>query len=173
SPSDGCTGTCSLVTKDTRGIDPMEVYNAIRVSFTTTAAGSYRLKLFNSSAAAVDYTIMVTDTTLFNPRWSSYSGFVTQYGVMNKSNTSISCTLSVTDSAGGSPSPLTFSISANTVLLKVVGTSGDVIVPANHSGFARLACLAPPGAILADAYFINATATVVVPAKFEPANAQH
>ncbi len=116
---------------------------------------------------------MVTDTTLFSPRWSSYSGFVTQFGVMNKSNASISCTLSVIDSTGGPPSPITFSTSANTVSLKVVGTSGDVIVPANHSGFARLACLAPPGAILADGYFINGTATVIVPAKFEPANAQH
>ena len=151
----------------------MEVFNAIRVSFTATAQGSYRLKLVNSSAAAVDYTIMVTDTTLFSPRWSSYSGFVTQYGVMNKSNVSISCTLSLTDSVGGSPSPITFSVSANTVSLKVIGTSGDIVVPANHSGSAQLACLAPPGAIVADGYFINGTATVIVLTKFEPANAQH
>lgn len=172
-PSDGCSGTSSLTTTDTHSDDPQEPTTAIRVSFTAPIVGFYRVQLVNSSGSAVAYSIAVTDTTLFSPRWSSFSGFITQYGALNNSNAAISCTLSVIDSAGGSPSPLTFSVPANTQLLKVVGTHGDVVVPANHFGYAYLGCLGPPGAISTDGYFINGSATVIVPAKFEPLNAQH
>ncbi len=43
-PADACSGTSSLVTIDTTGIDPREPNTAIRVSFTATAAGYYRLQ---------------------------------------------------------------------------------------------------------------------------------
>lgn len=172
-PADSCSLTSSLTTSNTTSIDPIVPTTATRVSFIAPTTGHYRIRLVNSSGSAIDYSIMVTDTTLFSPRWSSFSGFITQYGALNTSSSSISCTLSVIDSAGGSPAPLTFSIPANTQVLKVVGTHGDVVVPANHSGFANLACIGPPGSVGADGYFINGTATVIVPAKFEPLNSQH
>lgn len=117
------------------------------------------------------YNIRLVDTTLFNPRWSTYSGFATQWGFNNNSNSSISGTLTIYDSNGSVLKTKNVSLPAGRVTFYSSGPS-DLNLPNNKAGTAMFAYIGPPGAIQADAYFLNASGSVIVPSKFEPRNVQ-
>jgi hypothetical protein len=173
-----CT-TVSTLPVDITNYDPsMNQGLATRVSFIAdnTLSASW-FSLSTSDGHAHNYTVSITDTTLHNPRWSTFAGFITQWAFRNTSNLAINGTLTVTDVLGippNSPVTLSFSIPAGSEVFKIIGNGAyDINAGASHGGFAQFAFIGPPGAISADAYFINPGATVIVPSKFEPRNSQH
>lgn len=145
-----------------------------RISWISAATSTYQIAVTNNdSANGYNFFLRITDTTLHNPRWSTYSGFITQYAFVNTINQDISGVLTVTESTGAKH-PLNITVPAGTEKLIIVGaTSGDVVVGANKFGFADFAFVGPPGGILGDAFFLNGSATVVVPSSFAPRNYQH
>lgn len=176
-PGDTCPGTSSLTYTNTTAWDPSgEWANVVRYSFiapTTALGGStaYQIELINDDVSNThDYRISIVDTTMYNPRWSTFSGFSTQWGFFNTSSHAISGTLTLYNSAGGVVgSPIAVSLPASSFTLKT--TSG--VVAANQAGSAVFAYVGPPGAVTADAYFLNGSATIIVPSKFEPRPTVH
>ena len=176
-----CPATSDLVVRDTRNIDPRIHNNGRRLSFTATDpanVGRHRILVINNSGAAQNYSLSVTDTTLYNPRWSTFGSFITQWAFRNTTDAAITCTLTATPNLGtGSNTPvsITFTVPEGGQLFRIIGaTAGaDINIGANRAGFADLTHDGPPGAIIADAYFINSAATVIVPSSFEPRNSQH
>lgn len=119
------------------------------------------------------YRIRITDTTLVNPRWSTYSGYITQYALMNNTNTAINGTLTLTQVLGDgccSVYKLNVAIPAGQESFIFVGPNGSVNVPVNQTGFATLAFEGPAGALTADAYFVGPG---VITSTFAPRNYQH
>jgi hypothetical protein len=174
----GCV-TSTLVMRDTRTVDPRLSSNGERLSFTATDtanSGRHRILVNNNSGVAQNYTLSVTDTTLYNPRWSTFGTFITQWAFRNTTNAAIDCTLTATPNLGtGSTTPvsITFTVPAGGELFRIIAAAGaDINIGANRGGFAELSHDGPPGAIVADAYFINSAATVIVPSSFEPRNSQ-
>ncbi len=113
------------------------------------------------------YTIRITDTTLVNPRWSTYSGFSTQYAFINNASVPVNGTLTVHDHSGAVLTTTQLTVPASGEYFQTVAT------PVDHYGFSTFAFVGPPGVITADAYFINGSATVIVPSSFGPRNFQH
>jgi len=161
----------SVTVNDTTQLDPVLAANSFRSSFTASATGPIEISVPNGNAGAGHYVaVSVSDTTVFNPRWSTFSGFVTQYGFQNTSSGSITGTLTVTSVLGSAVAPVTisFSVPANSEVFKIVGAANtsDVVIPASHAGYAVFTHNGPPGGLVTDAYFINPSATVIVPAVF-------
>ena len=129
----------------------------------------------DSSGALYLYVIRVTDTTLWNPNWSTYSTLAMQYDFTNVTASTLSGGLTVTDvTGGGTTYSASFSVPAGKQVSKIVAATGiassGLQVPANHQGYASFWFIGPAGAVLGDAYFINNTMpnVPVAPAKFEP-----
>ncbi len=144
-----------------------------RISWISSSSAPVVVTLTNTDTTnGYSYHVSLTDTTLHNPRWSTYNSYVTQYGFLNNTSGSITGTLTVTESTG-TPHTLSVTIPAGAMVLRTVGPSGDVVMPGNRFGSAMFAFVGPPGAITADAYFVGPNASVVVPAVFAPRNFQH
>ncbi|MGA2371849.1 MAG: hypothetical protein ABSG11_14385 [Candidatus Korobacteraceae bacterium] len=129
----------------------------------------------DTSGTLYQYLIRVTDTTLWNTNWSTYSTLAMQYDFTNTTAATLSGELTVTDvTAGNTTYTSSLSIPAGQQVTKIVAATGiastGLQVPANHQGYASFAFLGPAGAIVADANVINNTAPNVplVPSKFEP-----
>jgi hypothetical protein len=173
---DDCTTTISTLTLNSNtGTDPVLLSAGIRRTFVAPNDGFYVIKMANGATGAHLYNIRVTDTTLYNPRWSTYSGFITQWGFRNTTNTSVNVTLTATRVLPpGASTQIAFPVPAHGEVFKLIAASGgDINVGASQAGYAEAAHDGPPGAIAADAYFINANATVIVPSPFEPRNSVH
>ncbi len=110
------------------------------------------------------YYIRVMDTTQFNPRWSTYSPFDTQWGFTNTTSSSITGTLTVLNSDGTVLKTITQTFPPEQFTLVSAKGNG---VPVNHYGDAIFAYTGPAGAILPDAVLINGTATIIVQYLFE------
>jgi len=136
-----------------------------RISFTASGSGLHIVSVTNFQAAGT-YSYRFTDTTLFNPRWSTWSGFDTSWGFTNMSDMPITGTLYVYNSGNQLLVAASISIPANQRVSS--GSSpANLNLPRNNSGYALFAHNGPPGAVLADAYLQNSTVTVIVPEKFE------
>ena len=173
--SPGCSPSWST---DLVGVDP-DLHNnfADRISWDYTSDHDVVLEAssLDSSGAFYTYVIRVTDTTLWNPNWSTYSTLAVQYDFTNVTASTLSGKLTVTDvTGGGTTYSASFSVPAGKQVSKIVAATGiastGLQVPANHQGYASFVFVGPAGAILADAYFINNTTpnVPVTPAKFEP-----
>ncbi len=74
---------------------------ADRISFIQPTDGAQQIGLTNpDSVNPYDFYIRITETTLLNPRWSTFSGFITQYAFVNNTSFDIVGTLTLTDSSG-------------------------------------------------------------------------
>lgn len=127
----------------------------------------------DTSGTLYQYIIRVTDTTLWNTNWSTYSTLAMQYDFTNVTASTLSGVLTVTDvTAGNATYTSSFSVPAGQQVTKIVAATGiasiGLQVPANHQGYASFAFLGPAGAIVADANFINNTTpnVPVAPSKF-------
>jgi hypothetical protein len=163
---------------DVVAIDPdLQSTFSDRISWIQPSSGSNQVSVANGDASnGYSYNIRLIDTTLFNPRWSTFNSFITQYGFLNNTGSTLSGTLTVVDtSPGGTTHTLNFALPAGKVTFKGIGAGGssDIVVPTNHAGNASFAFVGPAGAITADSYFINSTSTVIVPGIFAPKNMQH
>jgi hypothetical protein len=161
-----CTTTAT--TSDVTNIDPdLRGTFGARISWIQAADASAFVQVSTSDALGNSYTIRVTDTTLVNPRWSTFSGFSTQYALVNNTSVAITGTLTLYDNTGVVVVSHPILVPASEEAFQSIAT------PANKFGFATFAYVGPAGAVTADAYFINSTATVIVPSTFNPRNFQH
>jgi hypothetical protein len=166
SPGSGCS---KLTTSDVTGVDPDLTNNfAARISWIQSGNADAVLGVTNpDSQHPYKYNIRIVDTTLHNPRWSTYSGFSTQYAFVNNTSVPITGTLTVYDNSGTVLETATIPVPASGENFQTVSAQP------NHFGFATFAYVGPAGAITADAYFINGSATIIVPSSFGPRNYQH
>ncbi len=168
-----CSNT--ITTTNIRAVDPsINGGTGDRISWIQPTSYALHVMVKNTHPSwYLQYRVRLSDTTLFNPRWSTYSGFTTQYGFKNTTATSISGTLTVKDALGPTYT-LNFTIPAGQVVFKIVGPSptyADVVVPAQHSGSATFAFIGPSGSIIADSYYVGAAG--VVPGIFAPRDSSH
>src|SRR5208337_2831608 len=172
--SSSCVGTSTLVYKDTYQYSPVLQVNGAgdgqRRSFLAPSAGNpYLIRIANMGGAG-NYSFRVVDTTLFNPRWSTWSGYDTQWGFLNLSDMPIDCTFTVYDSGNNQLAARQFTLAPGgqpgSQVMRI-SSAADLNLPRNASGYAVLAHTGPPTAILPDAYMLNGSATVVIVSKFE------
>ena len=151
----------------TEAIDPVvDPSTSERGSFTATIANFYAARVAMSNGThAVTYT--VSDTTLYNPHWSTFGGFFTSWGFHNTTNATINGNLRVINSAGTEVANVNFAIPSGTVVFRDT-RSTDLNLAAQQAGSAIFTHDGPPGAIQADAFFLNGDASVVVPSEFKP-----
>ena len=171
------TNVCSTAdtTTNTTTVDPAIFSTANRVSFTeptNTNANQVRMQIVNSSTTSYPYTFSVSDTTLFSPRWSTFSGFTTFYGFENTTSAAISVKLTLTDIASTVVATSTQSVPAGQI---VYLTTGQLGVANNDAGSAILSHNGPPGAILADCILGNFTVSppTSMVGKFEERHSTH
>ncbi len=171
-PGDSFCGSGSLTITDVTFMAPWASVNGSgwRVSFTASATGYYGFGFVNSATAGY-YTFRVVDTTMFNPRWSTWSGFASTWGFNNNSDHDMSGTFTIYDGSGNVLKTVSVTVPAGKVKFYSSGPS-DLNLPNNVAGSAMFAFVGPPGAIQADAYMLNSNATVVIPTKFETRNVQ-
>lgn len=112
------------------------------------------------------YTYRIVDTTLFAPRWSTYAGYDTQWGFMNLSDMTVQGTLTVYDINNQQLNSIRVTIPPAGLVVRT-SSFNDLDLPRNTTGSAIFTHNAPPRSILADAYMLNSSATLVVYAKFE------
>jgi len=108
----------------------------------------------------------ISFTTLFSPRWSTWSGYDTQWGFMNASDMNIDGVLRVFDLSANLMATVPLTIPGGGYLIRTANSPG-ISLPRNSAGYVIFSHNGPPGALLADSYMVNAAATVVVPSKFE------
>src|SRR5262249_50010558 len=159
--------------------EPFLPANSFRRSFTAPGTGTtpsvFKIQVANGGSAGRYISVSVSDTTFFNPNWSTFSNYVTQWSFQNTTNAPINGKLVITDTDGtptAGPFTLTFVIPANGKASKIIaGVPGfDINAGPQHGGASIFTYDGPPGAILATAYFINPNVNPanIVPAKFEP-----
>lgn len=165
----GCRGTSTLSWTSTQKYTPTIAKDSNgtgqRLSLIQPSAGLDIFSITNTQAAGA-YSYRVTDTTLFNPRWSTYSGFDTQWGFTNMSDMTITGTLSIYDANNRLIKSVQVTIPGGGQIFRL-SNSSDINLPRNNAGSAMFAYNGPPNAILGDAYFLNGDASVIVYAKFE------
>ena len=165
----GADCTVPLPTRDTALIEPQVGSGGFRKSW-IAVGGIHWMKIENTSGVAIDYTFSVADTSMFSPRWSTFSGFHTSWGINNTTSATCNVAFNVRNTAnvavGGSP--VTFPVAAGALVLRDTNAS-DLNVPTNQAGKVTLTHDCPPGAIQADAFMVNDTVMppVVVPVKFD------
>jgi len=159
----------------TTASEPALPANATRVSFTAAATGTYKISVANGATLGHYISVSVAETTIYNARWSTFSSFVTQWGFKNTTSATVTVKMVVTDTLGSptiSPVTSTFTVPAGSEVFKITLPT-DLNIPGQHGGFALVTHNGPPGAIQADAYFINPNGSVIVPALIGPVRDKH
>ena len=166
SGDDGCSGTSTLVSRDTTAIDPGAAA-AVRVSFTASGTSPLsRAILANGASTSILYTFSLSDTTMFSPAWSTNGVFDTYYSFQNTTMASLSATLMLLDAAGAVVTTFPVSIPAGG---RVSTNTAALAVGRNQIGSARLTHDGPPGAVLAQAAMASfmISPPYVQPVKFQ------
>ena len=167
--SNGCYGPTTLSITSTQGFSPSIAqgnYGAgLRISFPEPASGLNILSITNTGAAGA-YSYRITDTTMFNPRWSTWSGWDTSWGFTNMSDMAINGTLYVLNGSNQVLVAAPVTLSPNSQVFRSSGAS-DLKLPRNNAGSAFFAHDGPPSSVLADSYMVNGNGSVVVYSKFE------
>lgn len=175
----GTAGSCPTPavlagTNDTTASEPALPSNASRLSFTATGTGIHRIQVANGNGSTGRYiSVTVSETTVYNPNWSTFGTFLTQYNFLNTTSQPINGKLIVTPTFGSSLTQrvVNFVITASGTPGSRVGiTAGpgfDADIPKDSAGYAIFTHDGPPGGLLTQAQFLNGNATVIVPTKFE------
>lgn len=167
--------TCDFVsTTDVSGVDPaLSSGFSGRISWVQSSDGVGVVDVINrDDINPYIYNLRVIDTTLFSPRWSTYSGFLTQWGFSNISNRDLAGVFTIFNAAGTAIKTVNVTVPAGKVKF-YSSVSGDLNLPSNTAGSVMFAYIGPAGAIQADAAILNSSVTVVFPVKFEPRNYLH
>ena len=165
-----CNQQSTLSTTRTESYAPVLMHSpgygdGERLSFIASTSGLHALTISNSGGAG-NYSFRVVDTTLFNPRWSTWSGYDTQWGLQNLSDMSISGVFTIYDASNKLLRSSATTVPAGGEVMRFTNSS-DFNLARNTNGYAMFAYVGPPGAILADAYMLNSSGTIVIYAKFE------
>jgi hypothetical protein len=142
-----------------------------RISWVQSSDATLHVSLTNPDQNnSYIYYIRVTDTTLYNPRWSTSGGFNTSWGFTNTTSTDISGTLTIINSDG------TVLKTVNGTFKAGVGTfysaTGEGI-QAGLFGNAVFTYIGPAGAILADGYQLSGNNSTIFPIVFEGKHSYH
>ena len=175
-----CTGT-AVTSRTTQGIDPASDRSfgnvtSRRRSFTLTTSQDVRMTITNGTGVGFSYNVTVSETTLFNPLWSTFGGFETFYKIYNTTATSCSVTLDLRSDADASVASVTFSVAGNNTSATRNTGPTDLNVADNQAGHAVITHDCPPGAIQADGFLRTVTigGIVVLPIKIVvPREATH
>jgi hypothetical protein len=172
--ANGCFGSSSVTFYATQAYSPAVAKSKYgtgqRITFIATVPGLNIISITNFQAPGT-YSFRITDTTLFNPRWSTWSGFDTSWGLTNMSDMPITGTLYVYGSNNQLLAAVAITIAANQQVFRTT-YSYDLNLPRSRDGFAIFAHNGPPGAILGDAIVQNSNLTVAIPSKFESRSTQ-
>jgi hypothetical protein len=166
-----CAG--SVAVTDVTKVDPnLSGGFSFRVSWIQGSATTIHVGVMNPDPdIGYAYYVRATDTTLFNPRWTTYSGFSTQWGLSNTTASDLVGNLTIINVDGTVLKTVTnAAIKAG---LTTFFYSSSLGLPPEHVGSAIFAYVGPPGAIVADAYYLNGNASVVVPALFVSKHSYH
>ncbi len=170
--ANGCTGPSSVPWISTQIFSPAiarSKYGAgQRFSFVQSVSGLNIVSITNSQAAGA-YSYRFIDTSMFNARWSTWSGYETTWGFTNMSDMTIGGTLYVLDSGNRLLAAGGVILSPNKQVFHSSSTS-DLNLPRNSSGYAIFVHNGPPSSVLADSYMVNGTGTVITYTKFENRN---
>ncbi len=142
-----------------------------RISWIQGADASVYVSVVNPDQNnSYTYYIRVTDTTLFNPRWSTYSGYQSTWGLTNTTPSNLSGTMTVIDSSGSvlAVYPATLKAAQPTFL-----TTQQLNIPADHVGYANFAYVGPPGALVGDGFMISPNGLLVIPILLEDKHSYH
>ncbi len=118
-------------------------------------------------AGGLGFRVSASETTLFNSSWSTVSGFFTQWGLQNTTESALTGTLTVQESFGGTASySRTVALPANrTTFVTTNEQFGGSTIPAGRGGSATFTHNGPPGSVQGDAYLIGPSQ--IVPAVFK------
>ncbi len=164
----GCRGNSSVLVTQNSGYSPVlrnSNGTGRRISFTALSAGLHLIAISNVALSGT-YSFRAVDTTLFNPRWSTWSGYDDQWGFLNLSDMPITGTLTVYGLGNSAVASVQVTVPAGGEVIRNSYPS-DLNLPRSTSGYAIFSHNGPPDSILADAYMLNGNATVVVVSKFE------
>jgi len=163
----------SISATDVVSTDPdLSNMYADRISWIQGADALEVLEMRSAATAARSYEIRIVDTTLFSPRWSTWSGFLTQWGFYNVTNSNISGVFTVFDTTGAAIKSVNVTVSAGKVKF-YSSIPADLNLPTSTSGSVMFAYVGPSGAFHADAMILNTPGGAYVTIKFEPRNYQH
>ena len=168
-----CPGAAIAGITHTESVEPQIANNVVRESFIAAANTTVQIAV-TSCPACVNgryIAIKVSDTTLFNPGWSTFGGFNGFYAIMNTTSSPVSGTLTFFN---GSTGAVTKSVAVN---LTAVGTAGAIAsvntqslgVAANQFGYATFAYTGPPGAVTINTSIANFSVNAIQPGQFLPA----
>jgi hypothetical protein len=115
----GCTTGAIVTVRPDAGIDPGIVTLSLnlpspgrRAVFTVTATDDYFVRVTNNTVGDCHFTMVASDTTLFNPLWSTFGGFETFYKIHNTTNNSCTVTLSLKSDADAAVASSSFIVNA-------------------------------------------------------------
>jgi len=166
SGDDGCSGTSTIVTRDTSGIDPPSGTASYRVSFTAAGVEPFFRARLSGSAVTIPITVSWSDTTMFSPAWSTNGPFNTFYSFQNTTGSTLNVTLTLFDTGGAVVSTASLAVPPGQTAATNTVTLGSA---RNHTGTARLTHDGPPGAFVAEAAIANFSTNpaYVQPVKFQ------
>jgi len=166
SGDDGCSGTSTMVTRDTSGIDPPSGTASYRVSFTAAGVEPFFRARLSGSAVTIPITVSWSDTTMFSPAWSTNGPFNTFYSFENTTGSTLNVTLTLFDTGGAVVSTASLAVPPGQTAATNTVTLGSA---RNHTGTARLTHDGPPGAFVAEAAIANFSTNpaYVQPVKFQ------
>lgn len=136
--------------------------NASRVSFIASPTTHTVTVLASNpdTSTPVDILVSVTESTMINTRWSTYSNVITTWGFTNTTGQQITGVFTVFDASNTVVKTSTITIPTNGAAFATTGpynpATPNIIglnIAANNYGYALFAPLAPPGAVMTDAFF--------------------
>jgi hypothetical protein len=153
---DGCSGQSTSIVNETSALDPAAAGSS-RTSFTASGLDSrYRIRVENTTGAAVSYTLVLRETTLHSASWTTNGSYNTYYAFQNTTAASVAARLILRDLAGLQAGSFSFAIPpGGTASVNTVGMA----VPRDRNGTAQLIHDGPPGAILPQTAIANFATT--------------
>jgi hypothetical protein len=143
----------------TSSVEPRIVGNGSRWSVIAPNTNAIRIRARDQA-----FNVSVSETTLFNPSWSTVGGYFTQWGLQNTTGTAITGTLTVQESYGGAATYTRAVMLPANVTTFLTTLDQGFSIPSGRGGSAMFAHTGPPGSVLGDAYLISPA--LIVPSIF-------
>jgi hypothetical protein len=142
-----CSTSISTGTTHTESMEPIEPSGGWRLTYIPTTSGTYVIQVQNTNPSIGRYvSASVTETTIYNTVWSSIGASSANYNLFNTTSSTISYTLSLTATIGGTQT-YTATGSLTPMSLVIIGAPSVSLPTTGMAGFAILTHNGPPGAI--------------------------
>ena len=150
--SDGCDGTSTVVLRDTSSISPATDAGG-RASFVPVGPEVYyRIRASNGGSDPADFTLAVSETSMFSAAWSTNGTYNTYYSLRNTTLATISGTLTIFTSTGEKLAEQLVTIGAGQTAAVNTMSLG---VLQGKTGTARFTHDGPPAAVVIEAAVAN------------------